>query len=129
MKKLSLLVLITAFVFATGIGDVYAVDIATGGTGNTGAIGIIANSFARQTTALSFTTSANVYVAFAASAATLAEHYSVSAGHLTGDKEYALASSGGSMLYTTRTPAATTITAAPPISTAGVVTSTGWTGM
>ena len=108
MKKFSLLVLITAFVFTVSV-EVYAGAITTGGTGDTGTVTIASGLLARQTAQLSFTTSANVYVAFAASAAASAEHYTVSAGHLSGDKEYALASSGGVMLYTERIPATATI--------------------
>ena len=128
MKKFSLLVLITAFVFTVSV-EVYAGAITTGQTGDTGTVTIASGLLARQTAQLSFTTSANVYVAFAASAAASAEHYTVSAGHLSGDKEYALASSGGAMLYRAGTPATAAINAAPAIDTAGAVTTTGWTGM
>ena len=130
MKKLSLLVLTMVFVFTISLVEVYAATtITTNGTGQAGDVLIASGLLARQTAQLSFTTSANVYVAFAASAAASAEHYTVSAGHLSGDKEYALASSGGAMLYRAGTPATAAINAAPAIDTAGAVTTTGWTGM
>lgn len=130
MKKLSLLVLTIAFVFTVSAAEVYAATttITAAGTGATADIAI-ANTptFSKQTAVVSFTTSSNVYVAFDVSATPSAEYFTVAAGHLNGDKEYAMGNSGGTMYYRTRTPGTASIYAPPTISTAGAMTTTGWT--
>jgi hypothetical protein len=125
MKKLSLSILIATLIFSIGLGTVYAADVAivVASTAlSTGTISISSTSLARQTAAISFTTSVNVYLAAAGSSATVSENYTATAGHLNGDKEYALASSGGGVRWIAKAAGSTTLTGAPAISTAGAVT-------
>ena len=125
MKRISLSILIATLIFSIGLGTVYAADIAivvASSALSTGAISITSTSLARQTAAITFTTSKDVYLAAAGSAATVSENYTVSGGHISGNKEYAIASSGGGVYWITKTAGSSTLTGAPAISTAGVVT-------
>ena len=123
MKKLSLLLLTIVFVFTVSVFEVYAATTITAdGTGTTGDISIASGTFSGQTAALTFTTSSNVAVSFSASTATEAQNYTVSAGHQNGDKQYALASSGGGVRWLAKTTGTAALTAPPTITAAGVVT-------
>ncbi len=123
MKRISLSILIATLVFSIGLGTVYAADIVVASTAlTTGTITISATSLSRQTAAITFTTSKDVYLAVAGSTATASENYTASAAHKSGDKEYALASSGGGVYWVAKTAGSTTLTGAPTISTAGAVT-------
>lgn len=124
MKKLSLLVLTIAFVFTVSVVEVYAATtITTAGTGSTGDILIASGTFSGQTANLTFTTSVNVYVGFTVTTGSTgnAENYTVNTGHLNGDKEFAMANSGGGLYWITRTPGTASINSAPAITSAGVV--------
>ena len=126
MKKISLSILIATLVFSIGLGTVYAATtssiVLTSTALSTGDLIITATSLARQTATISFTTSVNVYLAAAGSSATISENYTVSGGHLNGDKEYAIASSGGGVRWIAKAAGTSTLTGAPAISTAGAVT-------
>lgn len=135
MKKLSLSLLIIAFVFAASIGEVYAAATTSnlvgaagqGGAGATGSLTITASTFARQSADLTFTTSNLVYLSVSTSAATLAENYTVTAGHKSGDKAYGMDSTGGPVYAITKTAGSATITVAPAASATGSATWSGWT--
>ena len=130
MKKLSLLVLTMAFVFTVSVVEVYAATTITAdGTGQDGDVLIASGTFSGQTADLTFTPSTNVAVSFSTSTATNAQNYTVSAGHLNGDKQYALASSGGGVYWIAKAAGTATLTVPLTIDAAGAVTTTGWTGM
>src|SRR3989338_2869231 len=124
MKKLSLLVLTMAFVFTISLVEVYAetTTITTDGTGQAGDVLIASGTFSGQTADLTFTPSSNVAVSFNTSTATDAQSYTVSAGHLNGDKQYALASSGGGVYWIVKIAGTATLTVVPAPTTAGAVT-------
>ncbi|MEK7845936.1 MAG: hypothetical protein AAB257_03125 [Nitrospinota bacterium] len=137
MKKLSLSVLIIAFVLTASIVELYAAATtaslvgaaAAGGAGATGSLNITASTFARQSADLSFTTSNLVYLSVSTSAATLAENYTVTAGHQSGNKAYGMDSTGGPIYAATKTAGSATITVAPAASATGAATwaTTTWT--
>ena len=122
MKKLSLLVLTMAFVFTISLVEVYAetTTITTDGTGQAGDVLIASGTFSGQTADLTFTPSANVAVSFSTSTATNAQNYTVSAGHLNGDKQYALASSGGGVYWLAKDAGTAALAVPPTINAAGV---------
>lgn len=129
MKRISLSILVATLIFSLGTGEAFATALATTavslGTGS--APSLDNGSLSRQTAAITFTTSSNVYLTVAGSAATSAEYFTVSGGHLNGDKEYAMGSSGGGVYWRTKTAGSSTLAGAPLISTTGVMTTTGWT--
>jgi len=130
MKKLSLLVLTMAFVFTVSVVEVYAATTITAdGTGQDGDVLIASGTFSGQTADLTFTPSTNVAVSFSTSTATNAQNYTVSAGHLNGDKQYALASSGGGVYWIAKAAGTATLTVPLTIDAAGAVTTTGWAAM
>ncbi|MBI3814246.1 MAG: hypothetical protein HY279_07265 [Nitrospinae bacterium] len=131
MKRISLSILIATLIFSLGIGPVYAATaiVATSTALGTGDITITATSLARQTTTIAFTTSKDVYLAATGSTATASENYTVSGGHKSGDKEYAIASSGGGVYWIGKTAGSTTLTGAPVIDATGSVTWTGYSAM
>lgn len=129
MKKLGLLVLITAFVFTVSVVEVYAATaLTTGGTPATGDVTIALATFARQTTGITFTSSNTVYVNFAVS--TSKENYTVSACHKNGNKAYGMDSTGGPTWYIATTAGTTpTFAIMGPVaaSDTGAATWTSWT--
>lgn len=137
MKKLGLLLLMIAVVFTAGVGEVYAAATtaslvgagAAGGAGATGVLNITASTFARQSADLGFTTSNLIYLSVSTSAATLAENYTITAGHKSGDKCYGMDSTGGPIYAATKTAGSVTITVAPAASATGAATwdSATWT--
>lgn len=133
MKRISLSILIATLIFSLGAGVVLATDLGTTsttlGTGSTAAspVTIDNGELSRQTAAVTFITSQNVYMAATLSAASTAEYFVVSGAHLNGDKEYAMASSGGGVYWIAKAAGSSTLTGAPVITTAGVATWTGWT--
>ena len=123
MKKISLSILIATLVFSLGAGRAFATALATTASAlGTGTVTLDNGSLSGQTAAITFTTSVNVYVTATGSAVTDAQSYVTTAGHLNGDKEYGLASSGGGVRWLAKTAGSSTLTGVSAISSAGSVT-------
>jgi len=122
MKKISLSILIATLVFSLGAGGAFATALATSAVSlGTATVTLDNDSLSGQTADITFTTSVNVYLTVTGSAATDAQSYAATAGHLNGDKEYGLASSGGGVRWLAKTAGEAAITGATSITSTGTV--------